>query len=224
MKKPKGPKAFIISLARAKDRREHAISQAEKAGLDWEIAEAIDARDFRNPDGTTDWEALNRVQPFDNSKWGCQFRASEVAIYASHLSVFQRMLNLDIQSALVLEDDFQLRDAPYGLLDVAEELDKHAGWGHVCLHHELLHYNSAYRVLGPWEDCRTLNRIQQSPLILVGTAVSRDFAQAFLAEESVMISPVDHAVCRMSARADRFAFLQTSFSVCGSAGFQSTQE
>jgi len=216
------PKAFIISLARVPERREHAIREAEKAGLDWEIVEALDAREFRMEDGSTDWDALSKVQIWNNHNWGCQFKASEICIYASHLRAYQRMLNLDIPRALILEDDFRLLDAPYTIQDVMHDMEYSPGGNHVTLHHEHLHFNSAYRVLGPWKNCRTLNRVRQAPLIAVASVITRRFASLFISEQSLMVSPFDHAICRMSADENQ-TFLQTSFAVCGSAGFSSTQ-
>lgn len=219
------PKAFIISLKRAKDRREHAIAQAEKAGLDWEIVDAVDGRAFRDADGIVDWDALMRVQEWDNSNWGCQFKASEIAIYASHLRVYQRMLNLDIPYAFVFEDDFCLKEAPYTLKDVWDEFE--SLWstrpGHVQLHAEHLHFNSEYRCHGPYFQAKTLNRVRQTGLISVSYMASQDFASHFVHELSVMKMPHDHQVCALS-RGTLMDFLQTSFPVCGSAGFASTQE
>lgn len=232
MNKPKGPKAFIISLSRAKERREHAISQAEKAGLDFEIVEAVDARDFRDANGQTDWDALRKVQEWDNSGWGTPFRASEIAIYASHAKVYQRILNLDLPYAFVLEDDFQLRDAPYSLLDVAAELEEHQNqFAHCLLHHEHLWFCSDYRVQGPFKNTKTLNVVRATGLISVASAVSNAFCRFFVESHSVMDRPHDHQVCELSRHDDPncpeeayLPFLQSSFPVCGSAGFPSTNE
>lgn len=226
MNKQKGPKAFIISLSREKQRREHAISQAEKAGLDFEIVEAVDARDFRDSNGQTDWDALRRVQEVDNSKWGCWFKPSEVAIYASHAKVYRRILNLDIPYAFVMEDDFQLREAPYSLLDVAAELEEHQSqFAHCLLHHEHLWFCSDYRVQGPFKNTKTLNVVRSTGLISVASAVSNAFCRFFVESHSVMDRPHDHQVCEISRTDDGYLpFLQSSFPVCGSAGFPSTNE
>lgn len=218
------PKAFIISLKRAKDRREHAIAQAEKAGLDFEIVDAVDGRAFKDSDGNVDWDALRRVQPFDNSYWGCAFKPSEVAIYGSHLRVYQRMLNLDIPWAFVMEDDFKLLEAPYGLKDVAQDLNStlERKWMHCQLHAEHLHFHRDYRCLGPFEATKTLNSVCQTCLISVAYAINASLAREILEQKREMFCPHDHLICEMSK--EYFPFLQTSFPVCGSAGFASTQE
>jgi len=216
------PHAFIISLGRETKRREHAINEAKKAGLQWEIIEAVDARAFKDTDGNMDWDALRRVQEWDNSNWGCTFKASEIAIYASHLNAMRRMLNLGLDWAYIFEDDFQLREAPYTLADVAHELNLTSErWSHCCLHGECQHFNREYRVMGPFEEFKTLNRVRQTTLINVAYAVSSHYAEYFLSEHTIMRSPVDHRMCADSADPCEL-FLQTSFPVCGSAGFPST--
>lgn len=218
------PKAFIISLKRAKDRREHAIAQAEKAGLDFEVIEAVDARAFRDDKGILDREALNRVQPHTNQHWGAEFKISEICIYRSHLNAMQRMLNLGLEWCLILEDDFALKEAPYSLLDVCAELEEHKSlWHHCLLHHDLLWFNSAYRMRGVFAGSKTLNIVRETGLVGVAYAVTAPFAKFVVDNMDLMDSPADHMICRLS-RDESFTFIQSSFAVCGSAGFDSTQE
>lgn len=218
------PKAFIISLARVPERRDNSIKEAEKSGLDWEIFDALDGRAFKREDGTTDWESLREIQPWDSSNAGREFMASEIAIYASHLSVFRRILNLGLDYAVILEDDFFIRNAAHSIEEVCEELARYKNrWDHCLLHADVLSLNGSYRMRGVFEDSRTLNIVRETGLICVAYAVTAKFARYVLECEYLMKEPVDNMLCRLS-RDDGFTFIQPTFPLFQSVGFPTTQE
>jgi glycosyl transferase family 25 len=92
---------YVINLARQKDRRDSASRQLEGLGIEYSIFRAIEAP-----------EALeNHFSGINN--WLCQMEVkrvgtpTEVACYASHLSLWRKCVELD-ESIVVLEDDFEL--------------------------------------------------------------------------------------------------------------------
>lgn len=215
-------KAYIISLDRAPDRREKAIQEACNAGLDYEIVTAWDARDFKRDDGSVDWEKLHKKLPFSNARWGAKFLPSEVCIAWSHIKAYNKIIDDGHEGAFIMEDDWCLTGgSSFGVQEVASELEKTDKWMHCMLHHEHLGLNPSYRVID--KSNPILWQVRQTPLIGVAYAASRNFCQHFVKHYSFMDAPHDHMMCRISQNPN-LKFLQASEPVCGSAGFQTTQE
>ena len=106
-------KIFVISLKKAKDRRKSISTQMKKLGIDFEFFDAIDGRalsqsqvdavfDKKNAEAT--WKPMNR---------------GEIGCALSHLSVYEKIVNENIQSAIIFEDDAILND---DFMAVVEEL------------------------------------------------------------------------------------------------------
>lgn len=214
-------KAFIISLNRSPERRKKAVDEARLCGLDVEVVEAVDARDYKDGD-TVLWEKLRKDHPFTNERWGEPFKASEVCIFASHLKAYHRIVEQKLSGAFVFEDDWCLTgQADFGLWEVQEALLETAGWAHCMLHHEHLHFNSAYKVIA--QPHPRLWQVRQTPLIGMAYAASSWFARHFIKHYSVMDAPHDHTQCRIS-QSPHLLFLQSTQAICASSGFPSTQE
>jgi glycosyl transferase family 25 len=94
-------KIYVISLSDAQQRRDHVWSQLAGAELPWEIVDAVRAEDRLVQ------QMLEESRK--SSKWHKSLRAGEVACYMSHVRVWQKMLDEGVESALILEDDFQLK-------------------------------------------------------------------------------------------------------------------
>lgn len=131
------PKAYVINLERAADRR-HSIGTAlDRLGLEWQIFDAVDARRL-------DDQALARAYDAEGAR--ARYREmsrGEVACALSHLGVCQRMLDDGADHALILEDDaLPGPDLPRVLDALAAEIppdepivvllshvDKYTAWG-----------------------------------------------------------------------------------------------
>lgn len=217
------PRAFIISLARETERQEKSISECETAGLDYEIVDAIDARDYKTANGKPLWEMMKRDgYDFDNSRWGVQFTPSEVAIYHSHLLVYRKIIAERLPWAFVFEDDMALSAAPYGMLEVADEVDSMPPGNllHVTLHAEYPEWNHA-KVVKRHSD--RLNVVRPCPVVAVAYIATRKFASYVLRNHAKMDAPIDHLIARIS-RNPNVLFLMTNQPIACQTGAQSTQE
>jgi glycosyl transferase family 25 len=112
-------RAYVINLARSPERRAHVVAGLNRAGLDYEIVEAVDGREL----DLTDSRIVNPTEPDQmfSPLWATTWALPGVAGCAlSHLLVCQRILERGDSRALVLEDDVLL---PRDLGVITDALD-----------------------------------------------------------------------------------------------------
>lgn len=111
-------RALIINLARSTGRMAFMESQMARLGLPWERIEAVTPETLSPPAGDPVWH-----------RWQRPLRVTEMALCASHMAAWRRVLALGAP-CLVLEDDAVLAAATPGFLRQVEGL---AGVDHVSL-------------------------------------------------------------------------------------------
>jgi glycosyl transferase, family 25 len=89
-------RAYVINLARSPERRVHITAELNKTAQDYEIVTGVDGRELNMSDEAVidPWFAANGIFPAGSA--GCAL---------SHLSVYQKIISDDLDTALVLEDD-----------------------------------------------------------------------------------------------------------------------
>jgi len=86
-------KIYIISLARALERRSLMVKQCEALGLEYEIIDAVDGSRLEE---TTKNEMVAPHKNYKNGEIGCAY---------SHIHCYQKMVANNTPHALILEDD-----------------------------------------------------------------------------------------------------------------------
>lgn len=113
---------YVISLARRPDRRAHIIGQLDKAGINYEIFDAIDGRDLDLTDAQLfDPETVRTDTTFDSACYGCAL---------SHLELYRRVIAQGLERAFILEDDL---DLPTDLGALLDAIAKHMTGAEVVL-------------------------------------------------------------------------------------------
>jgi glycosyl transferase, family 25 len=92
-------KAYVINLARSRDRRAHIAAELNKTGLEYEIVTAVDGHELDLSDHDIVDPSFVYMTPFLHGTAGAAL---------SHLSVYRRMVEDGLDVALVLEDDVTL--------------------------------------------------------------------------------------------------------------------
>lgn len=110
-------KTYIINLERSKARREHIIGEAERCGLDYELVNAVDGSQLTD-------EELHRLcdeeQVRKHSDW---LTPGMIGCALSHYNVYTKIVENDVDVALVLEDDACLpNNLPELLREISEEV------------------------------------------------------------------------------------------------------
>lgn len=102
---PDFPPIFVISLARAKERREAMRVHLDSLGAAYEIVDAVDGA-MLTP---ADYEPRLR-QDIMHRKWSRELLPAEIGCYLSHYNLWRRVVAEEMSCALVLEDDVKLSE------------------------------------------------------------------------------------------------------------------
>ncbi len=94
-----GLRIFVISLKRRADRSAHMRVLLAARGLTAELVEAVDGR------ALTDEQKARYHRERALAVYGAEMNAAEIGCHLSHMSVYRRMVDEGIETALVLEDD-----------------------------------------------------------------------------------------------------------------------
>jgi glycosyl transferase family 25 len=115
---------FVINLDRSPERLAEFSRRCGDAGISFER--------FRGIDGT---DLPDRLKPYFCDSAGkivSPLKPAEIGCYASHIGMWQRIVDLGIPAAVVCEDDAMLPDGFAGILDgIVSELP--ASWDMVLL-------------------------------------------------------------------------------------------
>lgn len=107
-------KAFVISLPEAKERKAHITKMMEERGLDFEFFEAVDGRAFDVPNHPAHNTLKRRLY------FGRDLKGGEMGVLLSHRGLYQKMLDEQIDIALILEDDVELYEEAPKVIDALE--------------------------------------------------------------------------------------------------------
>jgi hypothetical protein len=97
--KPQAIPIFVVSLARAADRRAAMTRHLTDLGLAFEITDAVDGR------------ALDQAERDRMMDPALPLSPGDIGCYLSHMNIYERMIERDIRLALVMEDDAALNPA-----------------------------------------------------------------------------------------------------------------
>ena len=176
---------FVISLARAEGRRAAMRARLDKAGLRYEIVDAIDGAGL---------DITPHIYRFHqrkfNRKFGRDMTPREVACYLSHYQLWERIANAKNHCALVLEDD---ADWDEDLATICEEIDSLPWpWGVVLL--SARQSKVSGRVLEPHiGDNRRLILPDRRIATAAGYLISQWAARALLEHCREISAPLDIA-------------------------------
>ncbi|MGH9107843.1 MAG: glycosyltransferase family 25 protein [Acidimicrobiales bacterium] len=101
-------RAYVVNLARSAERRRHIARELARTGMQWELVEAVDARQ-------ADIDQPSIVAP--GMKAHPLFRPGAAGCALSHLRVYERVLSSGDERAVVLEDDVLLPEDFSALAD-----------------------------------------------------------------------------------------------------------
>jgi len=92
---------FVINLKRSVERREHTTRQLNELGISFQIEEAFDGAELsdKNISDNPDFGIFK-------CGWNSRYlRKEEIGCTLSHIKIYQKMINENIEMACILEDD-----------------------------------------------------------------------------------------------------------------------
>ena len=182
---------WLINLDHSTERRAAMEGRLAALGLEYTRFCAID--------GYAEWDRLvgDLDLPAFRRNVGRQVLPGEIGGYASHLAVWQALIDSPHEVALVVEDDAVFHDDFLTALDMV--LAVRADWDMVKLNRIRAKQPVVRRRLGGYR----LNAYI-GPFTGMGTyLITRDFAQAHLPAMRPIRRPIDHALDRFDAKGFR---------------------
>ncbi|MCU7372780.1 glycosyltransferase family 25 protein [Paucibacter sp. O1-1] len=173
---------YLINLPR--DTRRLAVMQAQLDGLDlpFEIVPAVYGRELSEAERAALYDAKQNRARFHQA-----MAPGEIGCYASHLQVWQRLVDSGAPHALVLEDDAELRPELPAALRAVAALPPH--WDMIKLIGR-----EPESVQQRWSlPCKTgeLIRYQRVPSLTCAYLVSRHGAEKMLRSRQPFFRPID---------------------------------
>lgn len=191
---------FLISLARATQRRIDSLNILKHAGFSFEMVDAHDGH-------------LEPDLPRHPESW--EMRPTEVAAFYSHARAMQRVVEQGLPYGVILEDDFEFRpefDMEWVRAHVPRDCD----------------FASLHDLSFPeWESeieshGRTFHKLSRYGLMTVGYLVSARFAQYFLDSCLPCRVPIDHQFRQISESEPELRFYQAAVPMITGRGVDST--
>lgn len=175
---------FLINLDRSTERLANAAKQIEATGMSFERVSAVDGATLTD-------EVIQRV--FDAKTAARRFpydlTAGEIGCYLSHVKCWEKIIEDDLDYAIILEDDLLL-DAEFARLpEVIQQLD--TPWHYLKLSCPFKHrpYTTA-KTLATTPEFSLVN-YKKAPTGTVAQVVSRTGAQRLLTHKPPFFRPID---------------------------------
>jgi glycosyl transferase family 25 len=107
-------KVFAVNMKNDTERRRHIIAECVRLSLDMEIVDAVVGKNLSNA------EIKEKVLDFENSG----FTRGEIGCSLSHIEIYRRMTQENIEIALILEDDADISDTVHAALEEIAKFDE----------------------------------------------------------------------------------------------------
>lgn len=101
----KFPPVFVVNLETSTDRRKFISDQLDKLGIPFEIFPAVDGRKLPQAEVDAGYDSEGSVSFF-----GRELTRGEIGCSWSHLNIYRKMVEDNIEEAMILEDDVILCD------------------------------------------------------------------------------------------------------------------
>ncbi|MGY4041380.1 glycosyltransferase family 25 protein [Aeromonas hydrophila] len=108
---------IILSLVRSHERRDYMSRQMQHFGLDFSFFDAVDARDSSALAALSDRIDLDMAREY----CGHELSQGEIGCAISHIKIYEKMVEENIERALILEDDVHLHMYFKALVEAACE-------------------------------------------------------------------------------------------------------
>jgi glycosyl transferase family 25 len=179
---------WLINLDRSTQRRAAMETRLAAVGLDYTRFPAIDGR--------ADWDRLapGVDQPAFRRNVGREVLPGEIGCYASHLGVWQALIDSPHEMALILEDDVVFHDDLLAALDIV--LAARESWDMVKLNHIRAKQPVLRRRLGAYR----LNAYVGAFTGMGAYLITRRFAVAQMPSMRPVRRPIDHELDRFDVR------------------------
>ncbi|GEO80974.1 glycosyltransferase family 25 protein [Pararhodospirillum oryzae] len=187
---------FVVSLPDALERRALMAGELARVGLEATFVDGITPAQLT----PADWARYDRARCL--GVYGVEMLPTEIACFLAHERAIRKVVDEDLDAALILEDDVRLDDALPGVLDAL--LHPPTPWPRPWALVRLGSLRAAamaravarHPAEGPLGPDHVLVRPRTHILGLQGYVITREGARRVLAYTQRLFMPIDHTVDR----------------------------
>lgn len=174
-------KVFLINLDKSQDRFELCRQSFERYNIDFERVPAVYGKDLSAQQIEQFYDSKRNVTGYKKS-----LSIGELGCYLSHIKCWQKIVEQDLDYALILEDDFKLSDD----FNHFEQLfTKLQNWDYVRIAYPIKHTPVLARAQLTLEH--DLIYYKKVPINTLAQAVSKAGAKKLLANSKRVFRPID---------------------------------
>ncbi|QBF83154.1 glycosyltransferase family 25 protein [Shewanella maritima] len=177
-------KVFVINLASSAERLKHITEQLGKFQVPFERIDAVDGRKLSD-------EEIEKYSPQSlvQQHYFRPLNKGEVGCSLSHQKAWQKILDDDLDFAIILEDDIYLKDNFKSIVELMAELPT-MDWDYIKLFPFKKGGESNVRDSIEYKGHRFVS-YHKYPISAVGQIISRRGAQALIKNMPYVVQPVD---------------------------------
>lgn len=179
-------KIFLINLERSKGRLERASHQIKSTGLDFERVSAVDGATLTDDKIAEVFDAKTAKRRFQYN-----LTAGEIGCYLSHIKCWERIIEDDLDYAVILEDDLILDSNFPSVLSAVSKLQSNWHYLKLSCPFKPRPYQLSETVKVDNDKSVSLVNYKKSPTGTVAQIVSREGAKRLLEKRPPFFRPID---------------------------------
>jgi glycosyl transferase family 25 len=177
------PKIYVINMKSSVERADKIKLRLDALGLPFEFFDAVRGADLDYKNAPY-YDRKRRLRYF-----GRDLLAGEIGCLLSHRGVYEKMLQDDVEIALVLEDDVTLDDDIKALLERIMAHNKK--WDLLRFLGNKKPFSKGFRVLGALDDTHNFVRIPTVPGGAYGYMLTKHTAKVLVRQTEKSCFPID---------------------------------
>lgn len=182
-------KCFIINLEKDTEKKEQMLHVCEKNGIKPTFVKAVYGKELEKSyiDKVADQAKAERIL-------GRKLTEGEIGVALSQLTIYQTMIDNDIDFTLILEDDVDFSFGQEDLKNIVNQLPR--DWECVMLGHHTKRSRFIDALPSVWHQKRIsqthkIVRFAEAPVGAYGYLINKSGARKMLAEYKVIYKPID---------------------------------
>ncbi|MFT6269027.1 MAG: glycosyl transferase family 25 [Alphaproteobacteria bacterium] len=172
---------FLINLARSEDRLEHSEKQLNALGIEFERLEAIDGATLTEAQIHQHYDETANLKLYKKN-----LSAGEIACYLSHRKAWKRIIDDNLDYAVILEDDSA---ADSNFIALHSALSKLRNWDYIRIANFPQKYTINERI--DVDSAHELVHFNQIPINTAAQVVSMKGAKQLYSQTTHFCRPVD---------------------------------
>lgn len=185
MSQPASLPVWVVNLARSVERRAYITTHLNALGLPFEIVPAVEGKALTAGELTEAYDPLRTIATI-----GREMAAGEIGCALSHFRLYQRMVDADIDVALIVEDDAVIHPDTLDLLAKQENFPD--DWEILLLNHTPTIGGRINRWHRTPVASRQIGRFSRPAYGTGGYLIRQSAARALLKQAYPIHCPADH--------------------------------